>query len=74
MREISHLSDRTDSQGGNSENRSRQNSDRLHRRLAGLDGAESMLTGQMDLGARTSGSKNDVGCSEDELEGVRKKK
>ncbi len=72
MKEISHSSDRTNSQGGNSENR--QNSDGLHRRLAGLySGHENMLTGPMDLEARTSGSKNDVGRSGNEPEGVRKK-
>lgn len=68
MNEISRLSDRTNSQGENSENRSRQNSDGFHRRLAGLDGV-----GRMDPGASTSGSKNDVGRSGDELEGVRRK-
>ena len=73
MNEISRLSDRTNSQEGILENRSRQNSDGFHRRLAGLDGAESMLTGPMDPGASTSGSKNDVGHLGDELEGVRRK-
>jgi hypothetical protein len=74
MRETHSSSDRTNSQGGNPENLSRPNTDTFHRRLIGLEVPTGTSIQQMDLGTSTSGSKNEVGCSDGEQEGVRTKR